>query len=73
MSQKEKIMSILKTGVELTSLDGLKIGVIRVGNRINELIHSGVPIKSRWLVSSSGARFKSYYITEADRLLLSDK
>jgi len=72
MTQQETIINILKSGVELTSLDGLKIGIIRVTNRINELRELGYKIKDRWLVSDNGARYKSYYIDSTDCLLLSN-
>ncbi len=62
MTQQQQIMSILKEGVELTSLDGLKIGIIRITNRINELRAAGINIKDRWEVSKNKRRFKVYYL-----------
>ena len=66
MKQKDRILSILKEGVELTSLDGLKIGIIRITNRIGELRELGYPIKDRWVTSENGSRYKSYYIDKDD-------
>jgi len=62
MTQKQKIMAVLKAGVELTSLDGLKLGIIRLTNRVNELRAKGVNIKDRWEVSKNKARYKVYYL-----------
>ena len=62
MTQKQNIMAVLKEGVELTSLDGLKLGIIRLTNRVNELRASGVNIKDRWEVSKNKARYKVYYL-----------
>ena len=61
MTQKQKIMSVLKEGVELTSLDGLKLGIIRITNRVNELRASGIPILDRWEVNNK-KRYKVYYL-----------
>jgi hypothetical protein len=62
MTQKQQIMKVLKAGVELTSLDGLKLGIVRVTNRVNELRASGVPIRDRWEVSKQNARYKVYFL-----------
>ena len=62
MTQQQKIMSILKEGVELSSMDGFRLGIVRITNRINELRAKGVPIKDRWEVSKNKARYKVYYL-----------
>ncbi len=62
MTQQQQIMKVLKAGVELTSLDGLKLGIVRITNRVNELRASGVPILDRWEVSKNKRRFKVYYL-----------
>ena len=62
MTQKQKIMMALKAGYEITSLGGLKLGIIRITNRVNELRASGVNIKDRWEVSKNKARYKVYYL-----------
>jgi len=62
MTQKQQIMSILKAGVTLTSLDGLKIGIVRITNRVNELRAAGINIKDRWETNKKGNRYKVYYL-----------
>jgi hypothetical protein len=60
MTQKQKILKELKSGKELTSMDGFRMGIVRMTNRINELRESGAPIKDEWKTSADGARYKVY-------------
>ena len=62
MTHKAQILHALKQGFEITSMDGLRLGIVRITNRINELRHKGVPIKDRWERTPDGARYKVYWL-----------
>ena len=62
MTQKDKILNVLNSGASLTSMDGFKMGIVRLTNRVNELRASGTPIKDKWSVSGKGKKFKTYYL-----------
>jgi len=60
MTQAEKIKSRLLLGHELTSMDGFKMGIIRLTGRIHEL-RRGLDIKERWEGSGKG-KYKVFYL-----------
>lgn len=61
MSQKERILKYLKYHGHITSLDGFKFHppIIRVGNRVNEMIQSGIPIKKE-RVNTENSHYTKY-------------
>lgn len=60
-------MHALKQGEQLTSMDGFRMGIVRLTNRINELRHSGVNIQDTWETSEDGARYKVYHLAWNDK------
>ncbi len=64
ISQKKKILNHLKAGEPMTSYGGFRMGIVRLTNRIGELIAEGYPIRSRWATSLEGARYKVYYMSD---------
>ena len=63
ITHKDQILERLKKGGVLTSMDGMRMGIVRMTNRINELIKEGYPIKSRWVKSDHA--YKEYYIEKS--------
>jgi len=64
-SQKAKILAFMQAGGSITPLEALNLcGSLRLGARIAELRAEGWPVESKWVVTSTGKRVKSYYITK---------
>lgn len=61
-----KTLNILKTGVRLSELKGLKLGLgTSLRTRISELRAMGYPIEDEFVTSNSGSRYKEYFIVGA--------
>lgn len=64
-SQKAKILAFMQAGGSITPIDALnEFGSFRLGARIAELREEGWPIESKWVVTPTGKRVKSYSLTK---------
>lgn len=64
-SQKARILAYMMEGNSITPIDALnKFGSFRLGARIAELRAEGHQIESKWVLTPTGKRVKSYYITK---------
>jgi len=62
-TQRSRIISILKNGDTLTSLDALhRLGCMRLASRISELRKKGLPVKSRFIKTEGGKQVKEYWL-----------
>ncbi len=62
-TQRFKILSHLKDGEPITSLDALqRYGCMRLASRISELKRKGIPIKSRFIKTKKGKQVKEYWL-----------
>ena len=62
-TQRLKILSHLKDGEPITSLDALqRYGCMRLASRISELKRKGIPIKSRFIRTEKGKQVKEYWL-----------
>lgn len=62
-TQRLKILSHLKDGEHITSLDALeRFGCMRLASRISELKNKGLPIKSRFIRTEKGKQVKEYWL-----------
>ena len=61
-----KTLNYLKDGVRLSELKGLKLGLgTSLRTRISELRAMGYPIEDEFVTSSTGSRYKEYFIVGA--------
>ena len=68
MSQREMIRDYLLLNGSITPLEALnRFGCFRLGARVWELRHEGLPIQKA-MVEANGKRFAKYYLNEKDRL-----
>ena len=60
-----KALNILKSGVRLSELKGLTLGLgTSLRTRISELRAMGYDIQDEFVESDSGARYKEYFISK---------
>ena len=61
---RDRILELLKDGLHLSELDGLRYGYgTSFRTRISELRKQGWDIKDYFDLSVNGARFKRYYLS----------
>lgn len=64
-SQKAKILAYMIEGNSITPIDALnKFGSFRLGARIAELRAEGHQIESKWVITNTGKRVKSYFVDQ---------
>lgn len=60
---RKKALEIMQSGVRLSELKGLNMGLgTSLRTRISELRKMGYDIQDEFVTSSSGARYKEYFI-----------
>jgi hypothetical protein len=63
MKNKERVHRYLAEGNTLTAFDGFsKFQIVSVRDYVSMLKKDGLPIKSEWRKSATGARYKAYWI-----------
>lgn len=64
-SQYDQILTALRNGARLTSLDALRMfGCFRLASRISDMKKNGVPIESETVKTDSGKRVSRYYMKQ---------
>ena len=62
-SQKARILAYMMEGNSITPLEALtRFNSMRLGARIADLKEDGWPIESKWVITNTGKRVKSYFI-----------
>lgn len=62
-SQKARILAYMMEGNSITPLEALeRFQSFRLGARIADLKEDGWPIESKWVVTNTGKRVKSYFV-----------
>ena len=70
-SQKKQILAYLQEGNSITPLEALeKFSSFRLGARIADLKADGWPIESKWVLTNTGKRVKSYSLYPTDQTKL---
>jgi hypothetical protein len=63
MDNKKRVLAYLEAGNTLTAFDGFnKFGIVSVRDYVSMLKRDGLPIKSEWRKSATGARYKAYFL-----------
>jgi len=65
LTQQQIILKALYNGTKVSSMWGFRHGIVRLTNRVNELIKKGYPITPEELKTKKGVRYKIYYIDKA--------
>jgi len=67
-SQKARILAYMMEGNSITPLEALNLcGSLRLGARIADLKEDGWPIESKWVITNTGKRVKSYSLYPIDQ------
>lgn len=67
-SQKARILAFMMEGNSITPLEALeKFQSFRLGARIADLKEDGWPIESKWVITNTGKRVKSYSLYPTDQ------
>lgn len=67
MTQTEMVLDYIQKHGAITPLEALtELGCMRLGARVWELRHAGLPIE-RAMVEAGGKRFAKYYLTKEHR------
>jgi transcription initiation factor IIE alpha subunit len=62
---KRRVFECMKAGKVLTAMNGFTdLGIVSVRDYISMLKKDGIIIQSEWRKSSSGKRYKSYWINK---------
>ena len=64
-SQKARILAYMMEGNSITPLEALeRFQSFRLGARIADLKEDGWPIESKWVITNTGKRVKSYFVDQ---------
>lgn len=67
-SQKARILAYMMEGNSITPLEALeRFQSFRLGARIADLKEDGWPIESKWVITNTGKRVKSYSLYPTDQ------